>query len=95
MVGGDERPETRFASFGEDKIAYQVFGEGDVDLIYTPAAGDPIDLRWDWPSYAGSFAGSAGELAWSCSILVEQARQTLLSVKRFRRGNVGPRMLVQ
>src|SRR5437868_6981418 len=53
MVGGDERPETRFASFGEDKIAYQVFGEGDVDLIYTPAAGDPIDLRWDWPSYAG------------------------------------------
>jgi class 3 adenylate cyclase len=52
VVAGDEIPETRFAFLGEDRIAYQVFGEGDIDLLYTSATGDPIDLRWGWPAYA-------------------------------------------
>jgi class 3 adenylate cyclase len=52
VVAGDEVPETRFALLGEDRIAYQVFGEGDVDLLYTSATGDPIELRWDLPGYA-------------------------------------------
>jgi len=50
-VPADEIPETRFATLGEDRIAYQVFGQGDVDLLYVSATGDPIDLRWDWPAY--------------------------------------------
>jgi class 3 adenylate cyclase len=37
----------------EDRIAYQTFGSGDVDLLYASATGDPIDLRWEWPAYAG------------------------------------------
>jgi class 3 adenylate cyclase len=37
---------------GEDRIAYQVFGEGDIDLLLTSSTADPIDLRWDLPSYA-------------------------------------------
>ena len=45
-------PDTRFATLGDDRIAYQVFGEGDVDLLYAGATGDPIELRWDWPPYA-------------------------------------------
>src|SRR6516225_5990772 len=45
-------PETQFASLGEDRIAYQVFGEGDIDVVQVSATGDPIDLRWDWPPYA-------------------------------------------
>jgi class 3 adenylate cyclase len=49
---GSEVPETRFAWLGEDRIAYQVFGEGDIDLLYTSSTGDAIDLRWDWPPYA-------------------------------------------
>jgi class 3 adenylate cyclase len=48
----DAIPETRFATLGADRIAYQVFGEGDVDLLYVSATGDPIELRWDWPAYA-------------------------------------------
>jgi class 3 adenylate cyclase len=52
VVAGDEVPEARFASLGEDRIAYQVFGAGNVDLLVTSATGDPIDLRWDLPSYA-------------------------------------------
>jgi class 3 adenylate cyclase len=51
-VAAEEIPETRYASLGDDRIAYQVFGEGDIDLLYTSATGDPIDLRWDWPPYA-------------------------------------------
>jgi hypothetical protein len=30
-------PETRYAALGDDVIAYQVFGKGDVDLLYVPA----------------------------------------------------------
>jgi class 3 adenylate cyclase len=62
VVAGDEVPETRFASLGDDRIAYQVFGEGDIDLLYTSATGDPIDLRWEWPAYA-SFLRRLGSQA--------------------------------
>jgi class 3 adenylate cyclase len=52
VVAGDEVPETRFASFGEDRIAYQVLGDGPVDLVLCPSSGECIDLAWDWPPYA-------------------------------------------
>jgi len=45
-------PETRFAQIGEDRVAYQVFGEGPPDVVYMQGMGDTIDLRWDWPPYA-------------------------------------------
>jgi class 3 adenylate cyclase/alpha-beta hydrolase superfamily lysophospholipase len=51
MADGEEIPETQFATLGDDRIAYQVFGEGDVDLIFASAMGDCIDLRWYWPPY--------------------------------------------
>jgi class 3 adenylate cyclase len=51
-VVGDEVPETQFARLGEDRIAFQVFGDGDVDLLFTSASGDTVDLRWYWPPYA-------------------------------------------
>jgi class 3 adenylate cyclase len=47
-----EVPETRFAYVGEDRVAYQVFGEGPPDVVYMSGATEPIDLRWDWPPYA-------------------------------------------
>lgn len=50
--GVTEVPETEYATLGSDHIAYQVFGEGEVDLLYVPAAGDCIELRWDYPPYA-------------------------------------------
>jgi pimeloyl-ACP methyl ester carboxylesterase len=46
-----DHPETRFAKLGDDRIAYQVVGEGPFDLLYVPARGDSLDLRWDWPPY--------------------------------------------
>jgi class 3 adenylate cyclase len=52
MAARDEIPETKFARVGEDRIAYQVFGEGDVDLIYLSSMSDCVDGRWLWPPYA-------------------------------------------
>jgi class 3 adenylate cyclase len=45
-------PKTQYATLGEDRIAYQAFGEGDVDLVYAPTVGETIEVRWEWPSYA-------------------------------------------
>ena len=52
MADAGAIPETRYATLGDDRIAYQVFGDGDVDLIFLPASGDCIGLRWDWPGYS-------------------------------------------
>jgi class 3 adenylate cyclase len=52
MARGEQIPETQYATLGEDRIAYQVFGEGEVDLLWVPASGDCIELRWDYPPYA-------------------------------------------
>jgi class 3 adenylate cyclase len=52
VVAGDESSETQFAWLGEDRIAYQVFGKGDLDVLYVSPAGDAIDMMWYWPAYA-------------------------------------------
>jgi class 3 adenylate cyclase len=52
MARGEQIPETQYATLGDDQIAYQVFGNGEVDLLLVPASGDCIDLRWDYPAYA-------------------------------------------
>lgn len=45
-------PETRFAKLGQDRIAYQVIGEGPLDLIFMPGSGVVIDSAWDYPPLA-------------------------------------------
>jgi class 3 adenylate cyclase len=47
-----EVPETRFAQVGDDRVAYQVFGEGPPDLVYMAGMSETVDTRWDWPPYA-------------------------------------------
>lgn len=47
-----EIPETRYANLGDDRIAYQVFGDGPDDLLWVSASGDCIDIRWELPTYA-------------------------------------------
>src|SRR6185312_1137985 len=51
-AGVVEVPETRFAHVGEDRVAYQVFGEGPPDVVYVSGTTETIDLRWEWPPYA-------------------------------------------
>ena len=52
MLVSDEGPETQYASVGADRIAFQVFGDGDIDLLIAMPSGDPIDMCWYWPPYA-------------------------------------------
>jgi class 3 adenylate cyclase len=56
------RPETRYASSGEIGIAYQVVGEGEVDLVVAFPYVSHLDLLWESPAQThflrrlGSFA---------------------------------------
>jgi pimeloyl-ACP methyl ester carboxylesterase len=45
-------PETRYAKSGDVHIAYQVIGEGPVDLVFVPGWITHVELAWDDPSEA-------------------------------------------
>ena len=45
------QPETRYARLGEDRLAYQVLGEGP-DLVLTMGAFGHVDLKWEDPGVA-------------------------------------------
>jgi hypothetical protein len=44
-----ERPVTRYAWNGDVALAYQVIGEGPVDLIYYQGLESHVDLNWESP----------------------------------------------
>jgi class 3 adenylate cyclase len=43
------RPKTRYAKSGEINLAYQVVGEGDMDLVYVPGWVSNIESAWEDP----------------------------------------------
>lgn len=47
-----EIPEVRYAKNGEVCLAYQVLGEGSVDLLYVPGFASNLVWNWELPSYA-------------------------------------------
>jgi pimeloyl-ACP methyl ester carboxylesterase len=55
-------PRTRYALSGDAHIAYQVFGEGEVDLVFVPGFVSNIEHYWEMPrvpdllNRLGSFA---------------------------------------
>ena len=44
-------PDTSYASCGDLSIAYQVFGDGPVDLVYAGSFVSHIELFWTMPEY--------------------------------------------
>jgi class 3 adenylate cyclase len=54
-IGTVEQAETRYAQSGELSIAYQVFGEGDLDLVFVPGFISHADLSWHAPLFGGFF----------------------------------------
>ena len=79
------RPETQYVWNGDAALAYQVFGDGAVDLVYLQGYTSHVDLNWDSPHLA-RFLQSLGQLArvthidrrgWGCS-------------ERFSPGDVAP-----
>jgi len=47
-----ERPDTRYALNNELAIAYQVFGQGQTDLVYMPGWISNVEAHWDIPEIA-------------------------------------------
>jgi pimeloyl-ACP methyl ester carboxylesterase len=45
-------PETRYARSGEVNIAYQVVGDGPLDLVFVPGFVSHLDLQWADPRIA-------------------------------------------
>ncbi len=48
-------PQTRYAKSGDVHIAYQVVGEGPVDLVYVPGWISHVELAWELPDLADGF----------------------------------------
>jgi pimeloyl-ACP methyl ester carboxylesterase/class 3 adenylate cyclase len=46
------RPRTRYAKSGDFDIAYQVLGDGPIDLIVVPPGLSVMEPSWDWPALA-------------------------------------------
>src|SRR2546427_807749 len=46
------QPKTRYAKSGDVHIAYQVIGDGPLDLVYAPPWIGNMELFWEEPSYA-------------------------------------------
>jgi class 3 adenylate cyclase/pimeloyl-ACP methyl ester carboxylesterase len=46
------RPETKYAKSGSVRIAYQVTGNGPIDMVWAPGTVSHLDLDWEWPPRA-------------------------------------------
>ncbi len=52
-------PVTRYAKSGNVHVAYQVFGEGPLDLVFVPGFISNIENYWEEPSFARWLLGLA------------------------------------
>jgi len=68
-------PRTRYAKSGEVHVAYQVFGEGPVDLVMAPGFVSHIDNYWTEPR----FARWLERLGQGCRVVLFDKRGTGLS----------------
>jgi hypothetical protein len=48
----DVIPDTQYTESGDVYIAYQVIGDGPVDLVYVPGYASNLAYNWQWPPYA-------------------------------------------
>jgi hypothetical protein len=48
----DVVPATRYAKSAGVNIAYQVFGDGPVDLVFVPGFISHVELAWEEPYWA-------------------------------------------
>ena len=62
-------PETRYARSGEVSIAYQVLGDGSLDLVFAPPLSH-LELEWETPAAAGFYS----RLASTCRLILFNQR---------------------
>jgi pimeloyl-ACP methyl ester carboxylesterase len=68
-------PETRYARSGDVNIAYQVAGDGPLDLVYVPGWISNVELMWEEPAQAHAL----GRLAAFTRLILFDKRGTGLS----------------
>ncbi len=80
-----DRPETKYAWNGDVALAYQVFGNGPVDLVYCQGYTSHVDLNWESRHLAGFLTG-LGKLA----RVIHMDRRGFGCSDRFSPGDVAP-----
>lgn len=55
MTRDGAQPETRYAKSGDVHVAYQVLGEGPIDLVFVPGVASHLELQWEEPVQASFF----------------------------------------
>ena len=68
-------PETRYARSGDVSIAYQVLGDGPVDVVYVPGFVSNVETMWEEKRYADFMS----RLARSARVIVFDKRGTGVS----------------
>jgi len=72
---GMDLPETRYARSGDVAIAYQVLGEGPLDVVIAPSFVSHVELQWDAAGWAALLRGIAEQ----ARVLVFDKRGTGMS----------------
>ena len=70
-----EQIETRYAKSGDLNIAYQLFGQGDVNVVLVPGWASNVEHIWTFPE----FADFCERLARFASVVLLDRRGTGLS----------------
>lgn len=81
-------PQTRYATSGELSIAYQVVGDGDVDIVYIPGWVSHVELQWEPSPMSGIIEG----LARIGRVITFDKRGTGLSDRSLGAGTLEDRM---
>lgn len=45
------RPATRYARIGDLHIAYEILGDGPLDLVYVPEFWNSMEVQWEQPDF--------------------------------------------
>ena len=69
------QPETRYVKSGDVHIAYQVVGDGPLDVVFVPGFVSNVEATWDLPARAKFFQ----RLASFCRLILFDKRGTGLS----------------
>lgn len=82
------KPKTKYTKSGEFNIAYQVVGEGPIDIVYIPGWVSNIDMMWTEPRLAAFLTG----LAKFSRLILFDKRGTGLSDRRNNLSTLEERM---
>jgi hypothetical protein len=75
-------PETRCARSGDAHIAYQIVGDGALDLVLLPGAFSHVEHQWEEPSFARFLHRLTPFVRRSWSVVVDEKVDTAWRIFR-------------